>query len=70
MKKSADQLIKDLASTIAYYESAADRDRELGELYQVAEATMNMLVVIRRHQIGRRAGDAPMGLDQDVAVAN
>lgn len=70
MKKSADQMIKDLASTIAYYEAAAERDRDLGELYQVAEAAMNMLVVIRRHQISRRPGEVASNACEDVVLAN
>ncbi len=54
MKKTADSLISDLASTIAFYEKSKMDDAELEELCNVAEAAMNMLVILRRHQLERR----------------
>ena len=54
MKKTADNLISDLASTVAFYETSKMEDAELEELCNVAEAAMGMLVILRRHQLERR----------------
>lgn len=54
MKKSADNLISDLASTVAFYEKTRREDRDLEELHKVAEATLSILVTIRQNQLERR----------------
>jgi len=57
MQHTADNLISDLASTIAFYDRAKRGDRDLEEIHNVAEAAMNMLVIIRRHQLDKRSSD-------------
>ncbi|MEO0465804.1 MAG: hypothetical protein AAF216_04630 [Pseudomonadota bacterium] len=54
MKHTADNLISDLASTVAFYETARKVDGDLNELHQVAESALAMLVVIRQHQLERQ----------------
>ena len=55
MGKSADTLISDIASTVAFYEQGSPSDRDLRELHKVAEATLSILVTIRQHQLDRSA---------------
>ena len=57
MQHTADNLISDLASTIAFYDRAKRGDRDLEEIHNVAEAAMNMLVIIRRHQLENASSD-------------
>ncbi len=62
MKKTADSLISDLASTVAFYEKSKRDNPELEELFDVAEAAMSILVILRRHQLDRNdAVDAGSG---------
>ena len=53
MRTTADTLISDLASTIAFYEKGNRADRDLRELHRVAEAALSILVTIRQHQLDR-----------------
>lgn len=62
MKYKADNLISDLASTVAFYEKARREDRDLGELHRIAEAALGMLVIIRQHQLQREAEDSGSSL--------
>lgn len=55
MKYKADNLISDLASTVAFYEKGRREDRDLEELHRIAEAALGMLVIIRQHQLQRES---------------
>ena len=54
VKNTADNLISDLASTVAFYENDRKSDADLNELHRVAESALAMLVVIRQHQLERQ----------------
>ncbi|NBC21475.1 MAG: hypothetical protein GVY06_10620 [Alphaproteobacteria bacterium] len=51
MKSSADEMINEMGATLASYEASKASDAELEELFRVAEAAMDMLVILRRHQL-------------------
>lgn len=54
VKNTADSLISDLASAVAFYENDRKADPDLNELHRVAESALAMLVVIRQHQLERQ----------------
>lgn len=54
MTGSADEMISEMDATLASYETSKASDAELEELFKVAEAAMDMLVILRRHQLERR----------------
>ena len=53
MKNKADNLITEFASILTSYGRNNDGDRDYEEIYKVAEASLEMLVMIRHHQLER-----------------
>lgn len=56
MQAPADSLMSDLNTALATHRGAATSDTELRELYKVAEAALEMLALVRHHQLERARG--------------
>ncbi|MEM9738702.1 MAG: hypothetical protein AAF829_02455 [Pseudomonadota bacterium] len=48
--------MSDLNTALATHRGAATSDTELRELYKVAEAALEMLALVRHHQLERARG--------------
>ena len=57
MKSKADRLITEFASILTSYGHENESDRDYDEIQKVAEASLEMLVMIRHHQLERIDGD-------------
>lgn len=57
MKNKADSLITEFASILTSYGRDNEGDRDYDEIQKVAEASLEMLVMIRQHQLERIDGD-------------
>jgi hypothetical protein len=57
MKSKADRLITEFASILTSYGRDNEGDRDYDEIQKVAEASLEMLVMIRQHQLERINGE-------------
>ncbi|MCI4646337.1 MAG: hypothetical protein MRY64_16270 [Hyphomonadaceae bacterium] len=57
MKSKADNLIIEFASILSSYGRNNEGDRDYDEIHKLAEASLEMLVLIRQHQLERIHGD-------------